>query len=218
MTDGGHTEEFGPWAPLAPAEAAALLGGAPWPWWIAGGWAIDLFVGRQTRRHGDLDVQVRRRDQHAAHATLVAQGWELHAADPPGTLRPWAPGETLGQWVHDIWCRPAGGAPWGLQLMLLDTEGERWTFRRNPHIGGALRSLGRRSAAGIPYLAPEVQLLYKAKPHPRPKDEADFRVALPLLDETSRAWLAGALERYNPDHPWLQPLRCDESRPSRPEG
>jgi hypothetical protein len=33
-------------------------------------------------------------------------GWEWQAADPPGTLRPWRPGEYLRAGIHDIWCRP----------------------------------------------------------------------------------------------------------------
>jgi len=73
-------------------DLAPLLAGMAFPWWVAGGWAIDLFVGHQTRLHDDLDVLVLRRDQLAVHQAL--RGWDLHAADPPGTLRPWAPGET----------------------------------------------------------------------------------------------------------------------------
>jgi hypothetical protein len=33
-------------------------------WWIAGGWAVDLFLGEQTRVHDDVDVAVLRRDEH----------------------------------------------------------------------------------------------------------------------------------------------------------
>ncbi|MGH2458803.1 MAG: nucleotidyltransferase domain-containing protein [Chloroflexota bacterium] len=79
------------------------------PWWIAGGWAIDLFVGRTTRHHDDIDVQIQRADQLAVQATLAT--WDLNAADPPGTLRPWKPGEVLPAHVHDIWCRPVRPRP-----------------------------------------------------------------------------------------------------------
>jgi hypothetical protein len=41
---------------------AALLAGIDSPWWIAGGWALDLFIGDQTRAHEDLDVGILRRD------------------------------------------------------------------------------------------------------------------------------------------------------------
>jgi hypothetical protein len=66
--------------------------------------------------------------------------------------------------------------------------------------------LGRQTADGIPYLAPEIQLLFKAKGR-RPKDEQDFAIALPLLDEGSRVWLKDALILTFTDHPWIAQLR-----------
>ncbi len=47
------------------------------------------------------------------------------------------------------------------------------------------------SAGGIPCLAPEAVLLFKAK-HRRDKDEADFARALPKLDAAQRRWLAAS--------------------------
>jgi hypothetical protein len=57
----------------------------------------------------------------------------------------------------------------------------------------------------IPYLAPEIQLLYKAKGR-RPKDEADFMHTLPALDRERRQWLRNALTMAHPRHPWLDLL------------
>lgn len=196
--------DLGPWQPLGVAAVAALFAKLPAPWWIAGGWALDLFLGRQTREHGDIDVLALRRDQLAVQAQLG--GWDLHAADPPGTLRPWLSHEWLEPPIHDIWCRPAAAAPWALQLMLAEADAERWIFRRDPSIGGPLAQLSCHTADGIPYLAPEVQLLYKANDAPRPKDEADLVAVLPHLDSERRAWLEAALRRYRPHHPWLARL------------
>ena len=53
---------------------------------IAGGWAIDLFLGRQTRPHHDLDIQILRRDQAALRGLLA--DWDLHLAGD-GRLQPW---------------------------------------------------------------------------------------------------------------------------------
>ncbi len=196
--------DLGPWRPLGVAEVAALFAGFLAPWWIAGGWALDLFLGRQTRDHGDTDVLVLRRDQLAVQAVLA--GWDLHAADPPGRLRPWRHGEWLTAPIHDIWCRPAADAPWALQLMLAESEADHWIFRREPAIGGPLAQLTCRTADGISFLAPEVQLLYKATDAPRPKDEADLAAVLPHLNTERRRWLTAALRRYRPHHPWLARL------------
>jgi hypothetical protein len=82
---------WGVWDPAGPAEVAALFRDAGAPWWIAGGYAIELAVGRPVRAHGDIDVLVLRRDQLMVQRALA--GWDWQAADPPGTLRPWRPGE-----------------------------------------------------------------------------------------------------------------------------
>ncbi|HEV2736058.1 MAG TPA: hypothetical protein VGV85_14520, partial [Longimicrobiaceae bacterium] len=48
--------------PHLDAVAAAMRGfGAPWC--VAGGWALDLFLGRATRPHADVDLALFRDDQ-----------------------------------------------------------------------------------------------------------------------------------------------------------
>ncbi|MGH9027589.1 MAG: nucleotidyltransferase domain-containing protein, partial [Acidimicrobiia bacterium] len=42
------------WEPLRPTDLRGLLADLRATWWIAGGWALDLFLGRQTRTHEDL--------------------------------------------------------------------------------------------------------------------------------------------------------------------
>jgi hypothetical protein len=189
------------WEPLRPREAALLLAGFGRPWWIAGGYAIELAVGRQLRAHADLDILLLRGDLHAVHRPL--RGWELWAADPPGRLRPWMPGETLPPAVHDIWCRPAGGTNWRLQLMLDESDGADWVSRRDARIRRPFAEIGGLSADGIPHLVPEVQLFYKAR-EPRPKDDLDLAAVLPLLGASQVRWLAWAIETcYGPESPWL---------------
>ena len=193
--------DLGRWEPLSVAEVAALLGAMPAPWWIAGGWAIDLFVGPQTRPHDDIDVGILRREQLVVKETLG--NWDLWAADPPGTLRKWQTGELLGPAIHDIWCRRWPDAPWSLQLMLNESDDEGWVFRRDHRITMTLARLRNRAADGTPYIAPEVQLLFKSRAGRREKDAADFEAVLPRLDGASRKWLAEAISLDDKRHPWL---------------
>jgi len=200
MSEAGHR-----WEPLSVREVAELLAGLTVPWWIAGGRAIDLFVGRETRPHGDTDVLIRRDDQIEVQRYL--SGWNLHKTQQPG-LKPWPRGEFQTSPVNDIWCRRTKDSPWQLQLMLLDTDGDQWVFRRDPRIRGSIDSLGRSTDTGILYVAPEIQLLYKARSKTLELDEADFQVALPLMDETSCAWLLECLEKTFPDgHAWIEQLK-----------
>ena len=69
---------LGRWQPRTPREVATFFAALDVPWWIAGGWAIDLFVGRQTREHEDIDILILRRDQHAVRALL--ESWDVQAA------------------------------------------------------------------------------------------------------------------------------------------
>lgn len=196
---------FDPWDPAPVSEVVTRFGGMDAPWWVAGGIAVELAVGRVLREHGDIDVMLLRRDQHLAHRAL--DGWELWAADPPGSLRPWERGEVLPAGVHDIWCRPAGATGWRVQIMLEESEGGEWVSRRDPRVRRSLDALGFVTGDGMPVVAPEVQLHYKAK-GPRPKDETDFEAALPVLDAGQRQWLDDALATtYGEGHPWREQLR-----------
>jgi hypothetical protein len=181
----------------------ALLSHMRCPWWVAGGYAIEFAVGEAFRDHGDLDVLLLREDQGAVQEVLPT--WEWWAADPPGTLRPWAAGEILPPAVHDIWCRLGADQPWRIQVMLDESEGAEWVSRRDLRVRRPLTRLGLRTRDGVPYLVPEVQLYYKAK-DPRPKDERDFDAVLPHLTVEQRHWLATALALAEGEHPWSERL------------
>jgi hypothetical protein len=206
MSEVGHG-----WEPLCVQEVAELFAGLTVPWWIAGGRAIDLFVGRETRSHGDTDVLIRRDDQLEVQSYL--SGWDLHKTQQPG-LKPWPRGEFQTSPVNDIWCRRTKDSPWQLQLMLLDTDGDQWVFRRDPRIRGSIESLGRSTATGLLYVAPEIQLLYKARRETLEIDEADFQVAVPLMEKTACAWLLECLEKRFPDgHAWIEQLKKRQVQP-----
>jgi hypothetical protein len=198
--------DLGDWSPLPLIEATSILGlSDPSWWWIAGGYAIELFVGRSFRDHGDLDVLVMRRDQLRIQAAM--DGWDLHVVDPPGELRPWEPGEWLDPPVHDIWGRRAPNGPWQIQFMLDEATNDDWHSRRSVPVTRPLRSLGYITADGWPVLSPEVQLFYKATgAEVRAKDQQDFLAAHPLLDRDARRWLGHALALTAPHHPWREAL------------
>ena len=53
--------------------------------WFFGGWAVDLWVGRLTRPHDDIDVLVWRRDEPRVDAALERAGWR-HTPTPEDML------------------------------------------------------------------------------------------------------------------------------------
>jgi hypothetical protein len=202
----------GRWEPFEPADIAGLLGGYTLPWWIAGGWAIDLFVGRTTREHDDLDIEIPR--NRLVELAVLLDGWDMRLAHG-GSLYPWRPGEPIPDEVNGLWCRPDPGSPWRFQILLAQIHGDTWRFRRDPRITRPTGDVGFQTAHGLPVIAPEIQLLYKASGM-RPKDELDLNAAWPLLTAGQRAWLISALGTWKPDHPWLSHFTCrgNESCPS----
>lgn len=200
---GGDYAHLWAWEPLTPADIAEMLHTFQAPWWICGGWAVDLFVGRGTRRHDDLDVAVLRRDQAALHTYLT--GWDLRYATEHHTLEPWD-GAELGPPVHGIWARRAAcpSTPWTCEFLLNESSGDEWIFRRGDRVRRPLAAIGD-TRDGIPYLRPEVVLLYKAADR-TPKNEVDFAVTARLMPKLAAAWLREALCACHPEHPWIQDL------------
>jgi len=129
MSDNG----LGAWDPLTPPAVGELFEDVSAPWWIAGGYAIDAFVGRLDRQpHGDIDVGLLARDQIAVRSCLLH--WDLHCTDPPGELRPWRPGEFLWEPIHDVWARERLGAPSRIRLALNPDDSGVWVYRRDARI------------------------------------------------------------------------------------
>jgi hypothetical protein len=71
---------------------------------------------------------------------------------------------------------------------LQSSTNNTWIFRREERVQH--RSTNSHDEAGIPILDPAVQLLYMAKSE-EPKNQHDFEVARPALDDASAADCGG---------------------------
>lgn len=185
-----------------PRDAVELFDAVP-GWWIAGGWAIDLWLGKQTRDHVDLDIATLRKNQRILWRRL--DGWDLHLATAPEVLEPWPTRGTVPPPLHAVWCRQTPSSPWAFETLLNDSNGADWIFRRDQSVRLPLVQIGRITSDGIPYLVPEIVLLDKAK-NVRPNDEKDLEAVLPALGADGRSWLSAALDTVHPDHPWIKRL------------
>jgi hypothetical protein len=98
-----------------------------------------------------------------------------------------------------------GAIAWSFEILLERTDGDEWQYRRDRRITRGVDAIGTTTSDGVPYLRPEICLLYKAPRSDADGDRrnaADYRAAAPLLDLAARAWLRGALDIAYPDHPW----------------
>jgi Aminoglycoside-2''-adenylyltransferase len=191
---------YGRWSPMAPDEVRVLFDRAPFPWWIAGGWAIEAAGGR-ARSHWDTDVVVLSRDLAGIREWFA--DWHLWEVQQ-GNLRPLMPGDRLSTGREQLWVRRDASSPWVLDLLLTPSEGNEWLYKRDPSVRLPLEEIGH-SVASVPYLLPSLVLLFKAKAS-RPKDEADLVSLLPDVSRQQRQWLAEAIRKEKPDHPWLAKL------------
>ncbi len=185
-----------------PASVAAIMEPVGVWWAVAGGWAIDLWLGEQTRDHHDVEVVVRRPDQRIVHAAL-SPGRELFALDPPGDgWRPWN-GVPIDAPAFQLQARSPSGE---FDLFTETVDDTRWYFRRDQRISAGSDGVIVPSASGIPIVRPEIQLLYMAGSN-EPKNEHDFETARTHLTPEAARWLTHALTITLPAHRWLQHLR-----------
>ncbi|MEJ7812349.1 MAG: hypothetical protein WKG32_18205 [Gemmatimonadaceae bacterium] len=193
--------------PPALVPVAATLRSFGSPWAIAGGWALDLALGHESRTHADVDIAVFRDDQGALRAHFA--GWTLTYMDA-GERHSWAPGRWLELPVHEVYAASPDPAGPTLELLLNERAGTDWVFRRDPAIRLPIARALRTTASGLPVLAPEIVLLYKAKA-PRAHDDADFVMTHAVLSTAGRAWLADAIAHCHPGHRWLRALTSASS-------
>jgi GrpB-like predicted nucleotidyltransferase (UPF0157 family) len=191
---------------FGPVEAVTQeLEGCGFPWYISSGWALDLFLGQVTRVHHDVDVVVARADQLALYEHMTGRGWKF-VTPLHGRLEPWPAHMRLELPRHQAHTHRAGQF---IDFLLTDMADSVWRYRRNPAAIRALDRAGLRSSQGIPFLAPELVLLFKSKNtgnRERDKDQADFERVYPQLAPEPRAWLRWALVATDPAHPWIDLL------------
>ncbi|NBD23554.1 hypothetical protein GT019_06680 [Paenibacillus sp. T1] len=190
------------WMPLTVTEINNIFSVIPIRWCIAGGWALDLHLRKQTREHSDIDVIITREEQLIAYQHLI-RDWILYRAED-GKLSLWE-GEYLNS-TNDVWVSKNDESPWAFQLMIMDTEENSWTYKRDKSIRRPMDEIFLRTDEGIPYLRPEIQLLHKAgSSQVREKDYIDFQTMLPSLLSQEKAWLKSSLMRQFPEsHAWVE--------------
>ena len=189
------------WNAWHPAELMKRLG-TDIHWYVVGGWALDLWHGRQTRDHEDLEFAVLREDIERARSLLgkltfftVVDGQidYLPSSVPPAAhvAQLWGADSVEGRWRVDM--MPERGTP------------ATWVYKRDLSLTMPRSAMIRKTSDGLPFLAPAAILLFKAK-HRRDKDEKDFDLALPRLAASERDDLRRWLEKLHPDHDWIARL------------
>lgn len=116
------------WKPFTIDELQKLLVGFD-RWFLDGGVALDHFLGRSTRAHGDLDIGIFSEDADALLTFLINGGLEVYDASS-GLERVTSPSyreQSYNYWVSDR-------KHYKVQVLVYNAEGRHVVFRRNPEV------------------------------------------------------------------------------------
>ena len=205
-------------------ETCALLSGVRTDWAICGGFAIDLFLQRNTRVHSDIDIAVSEDGREVIAAHMLRNGWKVFEYRGQGVVRPIAePNESEygrnlmcirencelvrfypqpdGRLLHEVLHTGITRLNF-IDVLFYDSDGADMQMNRNRAVRREKAAAILRSA-GIPYLCPEFALLYKASGAQEEKNQADFERVYPFMDKEQRAWFHEQLRVLYPDgHIW----------------
>ncbi|MDJ1483147.1 hypothetical protein QNI16_21800 [Cytophagaceae bacterium YF14B1] len=191
--------EYTQWQPLSVYYIQSLLGKLDWI--LAGGIALEQFLGYTYRPHGDIDILIKREDQYLLKNYISSD--RIFVADGQGHLLPYQADTYYTHPIQDIWILDETHTSWCLQIMLIDVKNSYWVYKRNNRVQLPYTDIFFEKDR-LKILKPEIQLLYKSKTI-RDKDQLDFEKVFPQLAPTAKQYLQNSLTIcYGDNHPWLQ--------------
>jgi hypothetical protein len=168
-----------------------IMGKYGFPWFVAGGWAIDLFIGKEMRVHEDIEIGIFRKDQMKLYKYL--EKYKKYYIDNKSRIgklekHDWNK-EYLRLPIHELYVQYDDLE---IEILLNEREEPNWVYRRNEKIRLVEEKAILHSEEGIPYLCPEIVLLYKTKDM-REKDIADLKNAFGKMSEYQKKWLMDSI-------------------------
>ncbi|MCE5196360.1 MAG: hypothetical protein LLG09_04425 [Negativicutes bacterium] len=213
--------------PALVIQTSKLLADLPLHYAVCGGYAIDLFLNRKSRLHYDLDISVWQKDRNTLIRFMQAKGWTLYEACGENLVHRIDDPEDQKLLKRNLFCIYPGNRTFKLQpgkeagffscemeqkeqtelnyieFLFDQTNSSDFLYARNPEIKRKL-SQAILQRGGVPYLAPELILLYKSSDPGREGYQQDYETVLPLMSEEQQQWLSFALKKAYPQgHVWL---------------
>ncbi|WP_166243173.1 nucleotidyltransferase domain-containing protein [Paenibacillus turpanensis] len=178
------------------------------PWYIAGGWSIDLFLGRKTREHKDMDLVIFR--QYKEEVIEHFHGWDIQmVVFGEDRFEQVSRGMNIEKPNYCLHLRKGDEF---VEILFTDVAEGSVIYRRDESVRMSLDDFVHQDRAGRKFVTPEWQLLFKSK-SPRLTDEEDFKNIIYSLSIKQLNWLKIALEHTNQNEEWKDQLsKLEEGR------
>ena len=196
---------------------------------ICGGYAIDLFIGKKTRSHKDIDVAVYTKDRDKIIKFMLNNNWSVF--EPCGTdfLHKINAINDQKRIKSNIWCIKENNQHYKftekrngmfsiefdnfeqnkldyIEFLFNKCCNDYFYYSRNNDIKIKLDSCIMKSN-NIPFLAPELVLLYKSTASDETEYTLDFNNSIKKMNINQLMWLKNSLKIMFPNgHIWLNDL------------
>jgi len=197
---------------------------------FCGGYALDLYLGKATRLHGDIDVSVYWKDRNKIINFMMSEGWMVYEALGGGEIHLIKDVCEQKLKKRNIFCVKAGCAFFKakfigdniyqheiehteqknfdyIEFLFNERTDSEFIYARNEKIRRKL-SKAILYKNNMPYFAPELVLLYKSTDLTRAENRSDFANVIQVLPEENKKWLISALAEAFPNrHEWTERLK-----------
>ena len=208
-------------------EANDLLKDGDFEYAFCGGQAVDLFLGYQSRTHGDIDICAFWNDRDRIISFMQSQGFQVYEMLGGGRAHRITDISNQMYEKRNIFCFKEGcpllklyppdenDCCWleffhvgqteldFIEFLFNDKTSSHFEYARDREIKRELdKALLMRE--GVPYMSPELCLLYKSTDTEREGYQQDFELAYEAMNSGQRDWLKNALIKLYPQgHKWL---------------
>ena len=216
-------------------QADQLLKAGDFEYAIGGGQAIDLFLRYESRVHGDIDVVAFWKDRDKIIQFMQSRGFSVYEMLGGGRVHRITDLSKQMYLKRNICCFQEGcplvkvypldddDCGWFeffhigqteldfIEFLFNDRSETHFEYARNREIKRELEKAILCSDS-VPYLAPEMCLLYKSTDTEREGYQRDFELAWGAMNEEQQEWLKTSLcSLYAQGHKWLSCIQQNES-------
>lgn len=207
-------------------EIMTLLNNRDFEFAVCGGYSIELFLDKEIRPHGDIDISAYWVDRDKIILYMKSLGWDIYEMCGDGIAHKIRDVTQQLRIKRNIFCikgncelvklYPRNEAdmfylefdgkgqtePNFIEFLFNNRTETNFLYARNTNITRVLsKAILKRN--DIPFLAPEIVLLYKSTDIGRIGYQLDYEEAIRAMDIEQKAWLASALNvMYPAGHQW----------------